>query len=499
MSEASAQRAVLLLSTADTELLAARASGALYRTANPARLELAGLPALLSGVAVVVLRLLGGRRAWSEGVDALCAAGLPLVLLGGENAPDAELMAASTVPGGVASEALAYLAAGGPDNLRELHRFLSDTVLLTGEGFAPPTPTPEFGVHGDRTARTDRPTVGVVFYRAHELSGNTAFVDALCDAVEARGANALPVFCGSLRGARDELLELLGRADALVATVLAAGGTVAATASAGGEDEAWDAGALAALDVPVLQGLCLTTSRRTWAASDAALSPMDAAMQVAIPEFDGRLITVPFSFKEAAPGDDLPVYVADPERTARLAGLAVRHARLGRMPLADRRVAIMLSSYPTKHARVGNAVGLDTPASAVRLLTALRDAGYTVGDFPTDSDVLIHTLIAAGGHDVEWLTEEQLAAAAHRVPLADYRGWLAELPIADAVIEHWGPPPGSLYVDGEGDDAAIVLACLRFGNVLLMIQPPRGFGENPIAIYHDPDLPPSHHYLAAYR
>ncbi len=491
--------AVLLLSTADTELLAARGSGELYRTANPARVEPEGLPALLHGVAVVVLRLLGGRRAWPLGVDALVASGLPVVLLGGEASPDAELMAASTVPAGVASEALAYLGAGGTDNLRELHRFLSDTVLLTGEGFAAPVPAPEFGVHGSRAQDPARPTVGVVFYRAHELSGNTAFVDALCDAIEARGANALPVFCASLRGASADLVGLLGPADALVATVLAAGGTVAAQASAGGED-AWDAGALAALDVPVLQGLCLTTSRAVWSASDAALSPMDAAMQVAIPEFDGRLITVPFSFKEPGAGgdqDDLPVYRADPERTARLAGLAVRHATLRRTPVADRRLAVVLSSYPTKHARVGNAVGLDTPASAVVLLRALRGAGYTVGDFPEDSDQLIHTLIAAGGHDVEWLTEDQLSAAPARVHLADYRRWFAALPstLTDGIVEHWGPPPGSLYVDGDD----IVLASLTFGNVVLMIQPPRGFGENPIAIYHDPDLPPSHHYIAAYR
>jgi cobaltochelatase CobN len=489
--------AVLLLSTADTELLAARASGGLYRTANPARVDPDGLPALLDGVAVVVLRLLGGRRAWPEGVAAVLASGLPVVLLGGEAAPDAELMGASTVPAGVAAEALAYLSAGGTDNLRELHRFLSDTVLLTGEGFAPPVAAPDFGVHGSRPVEPGRATVAVVFYRAHELSGNTAFVDALCDAIEARGANALPVFCASLRGADTGLLELLGRADTVVATVLAAGGTVAATATAGGEEDSWDAGALAALDVPVLQGLCLTTSRATWAASDAALSPMDAAMQVAIPEFDGRIVTVPFSFKETAPGDDLPTYVADPERADRLAGLAVRHARLRATPVAERKLAVVLSSYPTKHARVGNAVGLDTPASAVVLLNALRDAGYAVGEFPQDSDELIHTLIAAGGHDVEWLTEDQLSAAPHRVPLADYRCWFDALPPAftDRIREHWGEPPGSLYVDGD----QIVLAALRFGNVLLMIQPPRGFGENPVAIYHDPDLPPSHHYLAAYR
>jgi cobaltochelatase CobN len=489
--------AVLLLSTADTELLAARGSGGLYRTANLARVAPAGLPALLDGVAVVVLRLLGGRRAWPEGVDAVLASGIPAVLLGGEAAPDAELMAASTVPAGLVSEALAYLAAGGRDNLRELHRFLGDTVLLDGEGFAPPVAAAEFGVHGARHHDPDRPTVGVVFYRAHELSGNTGFVDELCAALEARGANALPVYCSSLRGADPELMALLARSDALIATVLAAGGVSAVDATAGGSEDSWDAAALAALDVPVLQGLCLTGSRRLWVDTDAGLSPMDAAMQVAIPEFDGRVITVPFSFKEVAAGDEIPVYRADPERTARLAGLAVRHARLRRTPVAQRRLAIVLSSYPTKHARVGNAVGLDTPASAVVLLAALRAAGYPVDDFPSDSDELIHTLIAAGGHDVEWLTEDQLAAAPARVRLADYRRWFDALPerLNAAVREHWGEPPGSLYVDGED----IVLASLRFGNVLLMIQPPRGFGENPVAIYHDPDLPPSHHYLAAYR
>jgi cobaltochelatase CobN len=161
----------------------------------------------------------------------------------------------------------------------------------------------------------------------------------------------------------------------------------------------------------------------------------------------------------------------------------------------------VLSSYPTKHSRVGNAVGLDTPASAVVLLRALREAGYTVGEFPEDSDALIHALIAAGGHDVEWLTEEQLAAAPARVRLVDYRAWSDELPSAltTRMREHWGEPPGELYVDSSNGRAEIVLASLRFGNVLLMIQPPRGFGENPVAIYHDPDLPPSHHYLAAYR
>ena len=488
---------LLLLSTADTDLLAARAVGdpALpLRLANPARtgaLELAG-------VSIVVVRLLGGRRAW-DGLDALvdgCAAArIPLVALGGEDTVDAELTALSTVPAGVVADAAAYLREGGVDNLRELVAFLSDTLLLTGHGFAAPTTVPAYGEHGVRVVDPERPTVGVVFYRAHEVAGNTAFVETLCEAIEAHGANALPVFVASLRPDADGRLpvveELLaGRVDALIVTVLAGGGSNAA------DTESWDARALVSLDVPVLQGLCVTSSRAEWAASDAGLAPIDAAMQVAIPEFDGRLVTAPFSFKEPGP-DGVPVYVADPERAARVAGIAVRHARLRSVPNAHKKVALVLSSYPTKHARVGNAVGLDTPASAVFLLKAMRAAGYDVGSFPEDGDTLVHTLIAAGGHDVEWLTEEQLQTAAARVPIATYQRWFAELPSAlrERMVEHWGPPPGRLYVDG-GD---IVLAALRYGNVVLAIQPPRGFGENPIAIYHDPDLPPSHHYLAAYR
>ncbi|GAA4855433.1 cobaltochelatase subunit CobN [Saccharopolyspora cebuensis] len=502
MSDAARTTRILLLSTADTDLLAARASGADYAVANPSRVAAEDVPDLLTGVDLVVVRLLGGKRAWAEGLDAVLASGLPTVALSGESTPDAELMALSTVPAGVATQALTYLVEGGPGNLGQLARFLSDTVLLTGDGFEPPERMPEFGPHGERAHDPARPTVGIVFYRAHALAGNTGFVDTLADQVERAGANALPVFCGSLRGLSDAagLRDLLGGCDVLVATVLAAGGSVAADASAGGDEDSWDAGALAELDIPVLQGLCLTTSRATWEDSDAALSPMDAAMQVAVPEFDGRLISVPFSFKEA--GDDgIPVYLADPERARRVAGTATALARLRRTADSDKKLAVVLSSYPTKHSRVGNAVGLDTPASAVVLLHALAEAGYDLGGLDlsgVDGDGLIHRLIAAGGHDVEWLTDDQMSQAAIRVPAPRYREWFDALPTAlrEAMAEHWGPPPGGLYVDDEG---SIYVAALRFGNVVLMIQPPRGFGENPIAIYHDPDLPPSHQYFAAYR
>ena len=177
---------------------------------------------------------------------------------------------------------------------------------------------------------------------------------------------------------KPELIDELRAADAVVTTVLAAGGTRPAEASAGGDDESWDAGALAGLDVPILQALCLTGSRSDWEDNDEGVSPLDAASQIAVPEFDGRLITVPFSFKEIDE-DGLPAYVADPERAARVAGIAVRHARLRHIPAADKRLALVLSAYPTKHSRIGNAVGLDTPASAVALLRRLRAEGYDFG------------------------------------------------------------------------------------------------------------------------
>ena len=345
----------------------------------------------------------------------------------------------------------------------------------------------------------------MLFYRAQQLAGNIGYIEALCSAIEDAGGRALPVYCASLRTAEPDMLDLLDSADAMVTTVLAAGGAVPAAVSAGGTDDTWNVAHLAALDIPILQGLCLTSSRSQWHDNDDGVSPLDVATQVAVPEFDGRIITVPFSFKEID-DEGLISYVADPERCARVAGLAVRHARLRAVAPADKRVAVVFSAYPTKHARIGNAVGLDTPASAVVLLRAMRDYGYDIGDIPgvdaQDGDALIHALIERGGQDPDWLTEGQLAGNPIRLSAKDYRNWFATLPaqLTEAVERHWGPAPGELFVDRSHDpDGEIVIAALQAGNVVLMVQPPRGFGENPVAIYHDPDLPPSHHYLAAYH
>ncbi|GAB3247709.1 cobaltochelatase subunit CobN [Kineosporia babensis] len=519
--EAPERSAVLLISTSDTDLLSARASKLPYRLANPNRVTVDDLDGLLEGVAVAVVRLLGGTRAWEDGLAALLTKGVPVVVLSGEALPDADLMQRSTVPVGVATQAHGYLAEGGPENLTELHSFLTDTLLLTGFGFEPPRSTPVWGVL-ERTSSVaagsaDRPTIAVLYYRAHHVAGNTGFVESLCSAVEEAGGRALPIYCASLRAAEPELLELLGTADALLVTVLAAGGNRPANASAGGDESSWDIGALAALDVPILQAISTLTSRERWIENSEGLIPLDAANQVAIPEFDGRLITVPFSFKEVD-SEGLTQYVADPERALRAAGIAVAHARLRHLPAGSKRVGLVLTAYPTKHARIGNAVGLDTPASALVLLKAMREAGYDVGPLEgsealpglaaMDGDALIHGLIEAGGQDLDWLSEEDLARNPVRIPAAVYRRFFSTLPadLQEAVTEAWGPAPGEMFVDPPGGalssgdpDGDIVLAAIISGNIVLLLQPPRGFGDNPVAIYHDPELPPSHHYLAAYH
>jgi cobaltochelatase CobN len=504
---------VALLSTSDTDLLSARASGADFVVGNPARLEMDTLSSLLVDADLVVVRMLGSVRQWEDGFAAVHASGLPLVVLGGEQTPDAELMSHSTVPIGVAADAHRYLAEGGPANLAHLHAFLSDTVLLTGEGFDPPTVVPAWGWAERPPATAGALRIGILYYRAHEASGNAGFAHALADAIDATGdAVGLPIFSSSLRAAPDELYDALGTLDALVVTVLAAGGTTPAGVGAGGDDESWDVERIAALDIPVLQALCLTSSRDEWAESDEGVTPLDSASQIAIPEFDGRIITAPFSFKEIDE-DGLPRYVADAERCARVAGIAVNHTRLRRIPNAEKRIALMLSAYPTKHSRVGNAVGLDTPVSTIRLLRALRDAGYDLSGGPDSAlidellakeddsaagDALIHALIDAGGQDEEWLTTAQLNESHVRISADAYRAWTRDVDpeLMAGIVEASGEAPGRLFVNESNE---IVLATLQAGNVVLLIQPPRGFGENPVAIYHDPDMAPSHHYLAAYR
>ena len=328
----------------------------------------------------------------------------------------------------------------------------------------------------------------------------------------------------AVRPGRSPVVDLLAahRVDAVITTVFAAG-------SLDEQAECWDAGALAELDVPVVQAICATVPSSAWESSPTGLSPMDVAMAVAIPEFDGRIVTVPFSFKETVDADDVlgsPVtaYRTRPDRVARVAGLAVRLARLGATPPAEKRIALVLSAYPTKRSRLGNAVGLDTPASVIDLLHGMRDAGYRVDRIPASGDDLMAELADALTYERDTLSPTQSARAVGRwpgqptgtgstaFPVACRRAWTRpgarrrarstskrrsrrdrQLPRDRA------PLRGHEGLALIGADVDLVFTGIDLGGVLVTVQPPRGFGENPIAVYHSPDLPPTHHYLGFYR
>jgi cobaltochelatase CobN len=530
---------ILLLSHADTDLLTLRRAMDDLPDGFP-QVRMASLNRVKSEEHLAALVDDGGRVAriviarvhggpddlpgWRRLAQYARQTDLRLLLINAVGPLMPEFAAGSTVPVAVIDRATAYLQAGGVANLANLARFAADDLLRTDFGSMPPVGLPQHGLyHPDlpRDARItewldrrdpSRPTTGVLFYRAHWLSSNLDFVDALIDALEAAGTNALAVFTDSLREtsagidgpvpAWPAAFDLFYRGDERLIDVL-----VTTMSFAMAEVRDWSRGgtvhALEALDVPVLQAIASGSPRRQWEASPRGLGPLDTAMNVAVPELDGRIITVPVSFKESATSDaggiadDAPRYVPEPDRVARVAGLAAKMAALGRIPNARKRIAVILTNAPGKAARIGNAVGLDAPTSLIRFFAAMSEAGYRLEDIPPDGDSLIHALIDRCSYDETILTTEQLASAAARVPVERYAAWFDELPetLKRSMIEKWGPPPGEAYVHDE----AIALAGLELGNVFLALQPPRGYGMDAAAIYHQPDLPPPHNYYALYR
>ncbi|GAC1493139.1 MAG: cobaltochelatase subunit CobN [Vulcanimicrobiaceae bacterium] len=474
---------------------------------------------------VVIVRILGGRAYFEHGFAAIAALvrerGLRVIAISGEAQSDPELDALSTADVPTLRDAFAYAFAGGGANLANLVRFACDTQLGTHYGYAPPEETPDWGFYHpdapDRAAcaRLDRATfamrhwrardgvAGIVFYRADWASGNLAHVDALVRACEARGLDVLPVFVYSLRDC-DRIGDLpLVYASAFMRDGAACVDVVISVLSYAAADLSREerlvrsvGPALRAdvtLDVPLVQGVTTMQTIAQWRASAAGLGPFDAATKIVMPEFDGKIDGPVFAFRDP----ETSLAVAEPTQTDALARLAARHVRLRRLPNARKRVALVLTNFANRQGRVGGAVGLDTPASVVAIMHAMAAQGYDVGEIPQDGDALMAALLARGGYDTDHLTEDQLAYGEARYSRDDYARWYAAFPpsVRADTRARWGEAPGAAY--RSGDD--IYVAGMRFGNVFVMIQPPRGFGENPLAVYHSGELVPTHHYLGAYR
>ncbi|HET6521644.1 MAG TPA: cobaltochelatase subunit CobN, partial [Geminicoccaceae bacterium] len=237
-------------------------------------------------------------------------------------------------------------------------------------------------------------------------------------------------------------------------------------------------------------------SEAAWREGPRGLSPRDLAMNVALPEVDGRVLGRAVAFKARARFDPLTEtnligYAAVPNRARFVADLAASWARLAATPAPERRVAIVLANYPTRDGRLANGVGLDTPTSTVRLLRAMSNAGYSVDHAPDNGQDLMSELSAGVTNQT---ADGRIVRAG--LSLESYRGFLSQLPekTRQTVTDRWGPPEA----DRTLIDGAFPLAVLPLGNVVVGVQPARGYHVDPVRSYHDPDLPPPHAYLAFY-
>ena len=469
---------------------------------------------VISEAKLVVVRLLGGRGYWPYGIEQVAGVcrerGIPLALLPGDDQPDPELAELSSLPAEAQHRLWQYCVQGGPENADQ---FLAFATSLIGfeTAWREPAPLMRAGLYWPGVEhpslddlqphwQADAPVAALVFYRALVQAANLDAVDALIQGLSVAGLNPLPVFVASLK---DEVaaatLETLF-ADAPPDVIL---NTTGFAVSAPGRPWAPTPLSPGAEGPVVIQAVFSGGNEEAWRDGTRGLSARDIAMNVALPEIDGRVLGRAVSFKGLARRDpltetDIVRYEPVADRVAFTCQLAARWAGLRRTPAAERRVAMVLANYPNRDGRIGNGVGLDTPAAAVGTLRALADAGYRIKDAPGDGDALVDRLMAGPTNDIGALGER---AVVESLAMPDYQMFFSGLPAAlqKAVIERWGTPETDpFYLAGDVDCGRFAISAFRLGNVCVGLQPARGYNIDPQESYHDPALVPPHGYFAFY-
>ncbi|HLI21226.1 MAG TPA: cobaltochelatase subunit CobN [Stellaceae bacterium] len=513
---------IVVLSAADSDLACLAAAQQRLIAADPGAptLRLASLLKLghnysvdlyLETVArhakLIVARVLGGRGYWNYGVERLGALaherGIKLALLPGDDKPDAELARATTLASGEAQRLWRYLVEGGAANAEQFLRYAASLVGRETP-WREPAPLLRAGLYWPGADRPDlaavmqhwkaeAPVAALIFYRALVLAANTAPVDALIAALRLRGVNPLPIFVSSLKDTESAAIVERVMGEAPPHVILNA--TAFAVSTGAGE-----AGPFAAQDCPVLQVIFSGGDEASWRAGARGLDARDIAMNVALPELDGRIIGRAVSFKAAPARDplteiELALYQPVPDRVDFVADLARNWIRLRRTPKAERKIALILANYPHRDGRIGNGVGLDTPQSAITVLRALAAEGYRVANIPADGDALIRALLAGPTN------ADRYRIADETFPRSEYGFFFAALPraVQDKINERWGAPERDpFFRESRLDCGAFAMPAIRCGNIVVAVQPSRGYDIDPKASYHAPDLPPPHGYLAFY-
>ncbi|MNJ22218.1 Aerobic cobaltochelatase subunit CobN [compost metagenome] len=454
---------------------------------------------------VILVSLHGGVGYWRYGVEQLlelAARGVQLILVPGDDRPDPELTSLSTVPAEQAERLWHFLRQGGKANALNLFNCLASQYLNCAYSWSEPQQLPRTAVYHPRKAaaaledwfgewQVEQPVVPILFYRSHLQAANTAFIDTFCERLQLAGLNPLPIAVASLKeaGCLQQVEDWLDQVDAAL--------IINTTGFAQSSPEQPHLRPFRR-DIPVLQAICAQDNEPAWQASEQGLGARDLAMHIALPELDGRIITRPISFKDLAwrserSQSDVVCYRAQPERMDFVAELARRWCDLAQLPNAQKRVALILANYPTRDGRIGNGVGLDTPAAALNILRALQAQGYPLAPLPASGTALIQALLGGVSNDLDSL---DLRPCMQSMALDDYLAAFAALPEANqiAVRERWGEPSQDpMFRSGR-----MMIAGLRYGLTFVGIQPARGYQLDQSAVYHDPDLVPPHAYLAFY-
>ena len=485
-----AQEAVLL---DDPQAPALRAAN-IMQLAHPMSVDLY-VERIIAQAKVVVVRVLGGKAYWSYGVEQLVSAcqksGAALAFLPGDDKPDAELRAWSTIDGTSYEALWSLLIHGGAVNARAAVEGLGQLAKGETPVFLAAEPLPENGALSMPDASSGA-VVPVVFYRALVQAGDLAPVHALTQALAEQGLRPLPIFLKSLKDAGSRAFLAQTFAAFPPSTIINFTAFSASKPGQSSDDSPFG------VDAPVIQAVLSGGSFEAWEQGTQGLGPRDLAMNVVLPEVDGRILSRAISFKSAgepSPASECAIVRHQPvsNRVEWVAKLAASWARLRGVPTSERRVALVLANYPNKDSRIANGVGLDAPASTTTLLRALSAAGYAIGAAPSDDPKALMDLLLTGPTNLD---PSRHSTTTLHLSARDYEAFFAALDpqVRAAITERWGAPAADPFWDGEG----FHLALHQFGNILLGIQPQRGYHLDIEGTYHDPDLVPPHGYLAFY-
>ena len=478
---------------------------------------------------LIVVSLLGGISYWKYGVEQLIVLArnknIKLVIVPGDDQADNELLQSSNCSPRQHYYIWRYLREGGLHNTRNLFRYiraeflnsasntiphrLTDSPDTDSPAIDPPKALPFTMIYSAREQVTsladwqqyknpELPVALVLFYRSHVQSGNTDAFDQL-QALMKPLFNVLAVCTLSLKNpdcvaAVNHLIDQ-SQCHVIINTSSFSQhveGNASLSSTPGIPDRLFNR------NIPVIQAILAANREQDWRDSDQGLRSRDIAMNIALPEFDGRIISRAISFKERhrhseSAQIDVIRYRLHAERAQWLVRLAQHWATLGRLKNPEKRIALILANYPTRDGRIGNGVGLDTPASAINILTAMERAGFPIKDIPENGDHLIAALQRGVTNNLDTL---EYKAANQSIAVDEYQNWFKTLAIhnQNAILERWG----TVEKDPGFRSGRIVISGIRLGETFVGIQPARGFNIDVMANYHDPDLVPPHAYVAFY-